>query len=136
MISYQSLFDLAIKGLKNAYAPYSHFQVSAAVLMKHGEIYHGVNVENASYGASICAERSAFVQAISSGQREFQAIAIVATKDNQLKEATPCGICLQFMHEFSDDLDIIIGVDSDNLRIYKITELLTNGFCLSGKEEK
>ena len=123
-MKYRELFRSANQMVQNAYAPYSRFKVGAALLTKTGEVFTGVNVENSSFGATICAERTAFVKAISEGHREFEAIA-VATSDG---EAYPCGICRQFMFEFGDDLKIITGEDEDHLHVSEITELLPEGF--------
>ncbi|MBZ0309007.1 MAG: cytidine deaminase, partial [Anaerolineae bacterium] len=86
----------AIRASEQAYSPYSHYRVGAALLTTTGKIFLGCNVENASYGAAICAERTAVVKAVSEGERDFTAIA-VATQNG----GSPCGICRQFMFEFS-----------------------------------
>jgi cytidine deaminase len=125
-MKYRELFRAAQQATQHAYAPYSRFKVGAALLTKTGEVFTGVNVENSSFGATICAERSAFVKAVSEGYREFEAIA-VATSDG---EAYPCGVCRQFMFEFGDELKIITGEDEEHLHIAEITELLPNGFRL------
>ncbi len=125
-MKYRELFRSANQMIQNAYAPYSRFKVGAALLTKTGEVFTGVNVENSSFGATICAERTAFVKAISEGHREFEAIA-VATSDG---EAYPCGICRQFMFEFGDDLKIITGEDEEHLHVLEIKELLPEGFRL------
>ncbi|MBY0353913.1 cytidine deaminase [Candidatus Babeliales bacterium] len=104
MINHRTLLNKAKEAQHKAYAPYSNFHVGAALLAKDGSIYTGCNVENASYGAAICAERTAFVKALSEGQRSFEAIAIVASHN---KHTYPCGICRQFMAEFGLDLKII-----------------------------
>ena len=92
------LFEMAVKASDNAYAPFSHFHVGAALLASSGRAYTGVNVENSSFGATICAERTAFVKAISEGERDFTAIAIAAkTADGKIAESLPCGKCRQFM---------------------------------------
>ncbi|MBX9830995.1 cytidine deaminase [Candidatus Babeliales bacterium] len=104
MINHRMLLNKAKEAQQKAYAPYSKFHVGAALLAKNGSIYTGCNVENASYGAAICAERTAFVKAISEGQTSFEAIAIVASHN---KHTYPCGICRQFMAEFGLDLKII-----------------------------
>lgn len=100
------LINEAIKVRELAYAPYSNFKVGAALLGKSGKIYTGCNVENASYGATICAERSAVVKAVSEGERSFTALAVVT--DCNLPGA-PCGICRQFLSEFGLDLRIILA---------------------------
>jgi cytidine deaminase len=125
-MEYKELFKLSVKAAENSYAPFSDFKVGAALLTKDGEIFTGVNVENSSYGATICAERTAFVKAISEGKREFEAIAISGNG----KTAWPCGICRQFMYEFAPDLIIITGEKEDHLESMKLNELLPHGFKL------
>ena len=124
----KELFLLAKSVRDKAYAPYSKFNVGAALLAKSGKTYTGVNIENASYPAGLCAERAAFASAVSAGEREFSAITIYSDKD----EAWPCGICRQFMFEFSsgEDLRVITGSDEDNLEVLSIGELLVKGFRL------
>lgn len=125
-MKYRELYRAARQVLQNAYAPYSRFKVGAALLTKTGEVYTGVNVENSSFGATICAERTAFVKAVSEGHREFDALAVVSSEG----EVFPCGICRQFMFEFGDELKIITGEDEEHLKIKEITELLPEGFRL------
>lgn len=129
------LFDMAVKASANAYAPFSHFHVGAALLASSGRAYTGVNVENSSFGATICAERTAFVKAISEGERDFTAIAIAAnTADGKIAESLPCGICRQFMYEFSPDIFIITGTDREKLDVRKLSDLLPLGFALEPEE--
>ena len=129
------LFDMAVKASANAYAPFSHFHVGAALLASSGIAYTGVNVENSSCGATICAERTAFVKAISEGERDFTAIAIAAkTADGKIAESLPCGICRQFMYEFSPDIFIITGTDREKLDVRKLSDLLPLGFALEPEE--
>lgn len=125
-MKYRELYRTAQQMVQYAYAPYSRFKVGAALLTKTGEVFTGINVENSSFGATICAERTAFVKAVSEGHREFDAIAVVSSDG----EVLPCGICRQFMFEFGDDLKIITGEDEDHLKITEITELLPGGFRL------
>ncbi|NCB41514.1 MAG: cytidine deaminase [Clostridia bacterium] len=125
-MDYKELYQMAEAAVSNAYAPYSKFQVGAALLTKAGRVFTGVNVENSSFGATICAERTAYVKAISEGYKEFEAIAVVS---NQGK-AWPCGICRQFMYEFGDELLVITGKDVEHLETHKIKELLMEGFRL------
>lgn len=125
-MKYRELFRTAQQVIQYAYAPYSRFKVGAALLTKTGEAFTGVNVENSSFGATICAERTAFVKAVSEGFREFDAIAVVSSDG----EAYPCGICRQFMFEFGDDLKIITGDDEEHLHINEIKDLLPEGFRL------
>lgn len=129
------LFDMAVKASANAYAPFSHFHVGAALLASSGRAYTGVNVENSSFGATICAERTAFVKAISEGERDFTAIAIAAKPaDGKIAESLPCGICRQFMYEFSPDIFIITGTDREKLDVRKLSDLLPLGFALEPEE--
>ena len=126
-MKYRELYRQAVGAMPMAYAPFSKFKVGAALLSKEGEFYTGVNVENSSFGATICAERTAFVKAISEGCREFEAIAIVSSEG----EAWPCGICRQFMKEFCDEeFKIITGDDEDSLKVYTMEEILPEGFKL------
>lgn len=128
-MEYKELYRLADQAKENAYVPFSHFQVGAALLTEEGKVYTGVNVENSSYGAAICAERTAFVKAISEGERRFRAIAVASSGG----EALPCGICRQFMYEFCPDLDVITGKDEDSLRTQTLESLLPEGFRLEQK---
>ena len=126
-MKYRELYRQAVEMIPLAYAPFSKFKVGAALLGKDGKVYTGVNVENSSFGGTICAERTAFVKAISEGCMEFEAIAVVSSDG----EAWPCGICRQFMKEFCDaDFKIITGNDKDSLRLYTMEEILPEGFRL------
>jgi cytidine deaminase len=100
-----NLIDTARKAMENAYAPYSKIKVGAALLTSSGKIYTGCNIENASYGLTICAERVAVGCAVSQGEKNFIAIAIVNSTE---KIITPCGACLQVLSEFSRNLQIIL----------------------------
>lgn len=93
------LIDLAKKAMQNAYVPYSHFRVGAALMVEDGSVYTGCNIENASFGATICAERTAAVKAVSEGHTRFTRIAIVSSSGEYTH---PCGICRQFLSEFAD----------------------------------
>lgn len=118
------LINSALAVRENAYAPYSNYLVGAALLGTNGEVYTGCNVENASYPASICAERSALVQAVSAGQREFKGIA-VATADG----GSPCGICRQMLYEFAPTMPIIIvNQNGEVLLEQRLDDLLPHGF--------
>ena len=125
----KELYRLARKAAENAYAPYSGFKVGAALLTDDGTVFTGVNVENSSYGASICAERTAFVKAVSEGRRMFFAIAVASSGGS----AWPCGICRQFMFEFNENIRVITGDDEDHLEAYALSELLLKGFKLEVK---
>ena len=127
MEKYKELYSKALEARDNAYAPFSRFKVGAALLTEDGQTYMGVNIENSSYGATICAERTAFVKAISEGNRQFKALAVTAGYE---QEALPCGICRQFMYEFAPQLEIITGTDIENLNVRTLEELLPMGFRL------
>jgi cytidine deaminase len=123
----KELYEVALEMTAKSYAPFSKFRVGAALLTKDGKLYTGCNVENSSYGGTICAERTAFVKAVSEGDLEFEKIAIASSGG----EAWPCGICRQFMKEFcDDDFVIITGNDADSIRTYTLAELLPEGFRL------
>lgn len=124
---YKKLYIKALEERKNAYAPFSGFKVGAALLTDDGSVYTGVNIENSSYGATICAERTAFVKAISEGHRGFKALAVTAGSD---QEALPCGICRQFMYEFSPKMEVVTGTDTEHLNVRTLEELLPLGFRL------
>lgn len=124
------LISLAIKACKNSYSPYSKFRVGAALLTNDGSVYTGCNIENASYSATICAERTAFFKAVSEGKKSFKKLAIVGMSDFEISEYTaPCGVCRQVMREFCDDNFEIILVKSENkYKAIKLSELLPYSF--------
>lgn len=124
MMNYDSLVSKAKEAMKNAYTKYSGFNVGAALLTKSGKVYTGCNIENSSYGATICAERVAFVKAISDGEREFEAIAIVSSGGDY---TYPCGICRQFMSEWGTDLKLIFDNGSET-KVYTLEQLLPEAF--------
>ena len=116
-----------------AYAPYSGFHVGAALLSAQGRVYPGCNIENASFGGTVCAERIAFFRAVQEGERDFKAIAIVgAPKDAKVFEyAYPCGMCRQVMSEFcKEDFLIIVAKSTEDFKVYSLGELLPHGFAL------
>lgn len=123
----EALIAQAKKAMENAYVPYSHFKVGAALLDKNGVVFMGCNIENASYGATCCAERIAIFKAVSEGIREFEKIAIVSNS-NQL--TPPCGICRQVLWEFMPDGVVILQNDKEEIKTYTIKELLPVGFTL------
>ena len=125
------LIKRAFSVMENSYAPYSKFTVGASLLCKNGKIYDGCNAENASFGATICAERSAFAAAISNGEREFEAIAIVGKKQGEKTDfCSPCGTCRQFMTEFCDkDFKIYLS-DGTEIKEYTLGELIPLSFNL------
>jgi len=120
----EDLVALALEARKKAYAPYSHFPVGAALLAESGQVYAGCNVENASYGLSICAERVALFKAAAAGERRFKAIAVVTET-----MATPCGSCRQVLAEFGgDELQVIVADPEGQMEIYTLGELLPASF--------
>ncbi len=128
-MDYNYLMEKAIEVSHKAYAPYSKFPVGACLLTKNDNIYTGCNFENASYGMTICAERNAVGTAIVNGEQVFKAIAIYSPNQDN---CTPCGACRQVLHEFSendDEFDVIVKI-GDQLKIYKLSELLPEGFSL------
>lgn len=127
----EELIENAVEARRNAYTPYSHFQVGAALLAASGKIYRGCNIENAGYTPSNCAERTAFFKAVSEGEREFTAIAIVAGKEGGSLEFTaPCGVCRQVMMEFCDyeTFPVIMAVSKEDYRVMTLKEILPLGF--------
>jgi cytidine deaminase len=122
----RQLFDLAKKASENAYSPYSNIKVGAALLCKNGNIYTGVNVENSSYGATICAERTAFTKAISEGEREFEKIAVAGS----IRNLVPCGMCRQFMSEFNEEIGIVYEDENGALIETSLRELFPSQFKL------
>lgn len=117
---------------KNAYAPYSRFQVGAALLAADGQIYTGCNIENAAYGPSNCAERTAFFKAVSEGQRSFLAIAVIGSIQGKTVSSytTPCGVCRQVMAEFCnpESFEIIVAKSMEEYYVKTLRELLPESF--------
>ena len=127
----QELIRRAFEAQKKAYAPYSHFQVGAALLCMDGEIFEGCNIENAAYTPTNCAERTAFFKAVSEGERGFQAICIVGGKSGKITEYTaPCGVCRQVMMEFCnpDTFQIILAVSKEDYKVFFLKDLFPLGF--------
>ena len=128
-MDYNALLKIAYEAMEQAYAPYSGIMVGAALLTSDGIVYTGSNVENASYGASICAERAASAKAVNAGKTSFTAIAIASS----LKGYTyPCGICRQVLSEFSEDMDIIMSNGAETKAI-KLNELFPYAFKIHEK---
>ena len=126
----KELYIEAKKAMENAYTPFSHFNVGAALLTEDDEVFTGCNVENSSLGATICAERTACVKAVSVGKRRFKKIAVVCNDG----AVTPCGICRQFLFEFAPRLTVVTGSDEDHLREYTLDQLLLDGFRLEDEK--
>lgn len=134
----RELLEEAKKARLKSYAPYSKFQVGAALLTKDGKIYHGCNIENASYTPTNCAERTAFFKAVSEGDREFEKIAIVGGKEGTEADdlCAPCGVCRQVMMEFCnpEEFQIILTDGKDNMKVMSLKKMLPYGFCPSDLE--
>lgn len=142
MEDYTALIETAIDKLKYSYTPYSGFNVAAALLTKDGKVYFGVNIENAAYTPSNCAERTAFFKAVSEGERHFKAIAVAGCRKTHLSTAEyvkmgqlpeycpPCGVCRQVMREFCDpeSFDVILARNLTDYRVMKLKELLPESF--------
>lgn len=127
------LIQNAMDVRENSYCPYSNYAVGASILADDGEIYTGANIENASIGGTICAERSAMTNACSNGARLIKIIAIVGGKVNsdedEMDWAFPCGICRQFLNEFANEETIVVvAKSSEDYKIYKFYDLLPNAF--------
>jgi cytidine deaminase len=131
-MEYGELMKMAVTARQSAYMPYSHFAVGAALLCSDGSVYTGSNIENAAFTPTVCAERVAFFKAVSEGKRGFAAIAVAGGKEGEAPDAlvAPCGVCRQVMMEFAfpKTFDIILAGSSENLQVYKLSEILPLGF--------
>lgn len=121
----EELLALARKARENAWVPCSRFPVGAAVLTRSGKIYTGCNIENASSGATVCAERTAIFKAVSEGDREIVAVAVIADTPNV---CTPCGICRQVIREFGEEIAVIMGNLKGQVEVRALKELLPMAF--------
>jgi cytidine deaminase len=124
-MSDEELVEQAKRARENAHAPYSQFKVGAAVLTKNGRVYTGANVENSSYGLTVCAERVALYCAISQGEREFVKLALVSNREDP---ATPCGACCQVLSEFNPDIEIICANLEGTIKKVSLKRLLPSFF--------
>ena len=125
-IDYKSLMDKAKEASKMSYSPFSKFAVGAGVLAGSGKIYSGCNIENSSFGMTICAERCAIFKAISEGEKEILAVAIYSPNED---DCYPCGACRQVMYEFQGDSEVeVITEEKDNLNVRKMSDFLPFGF--------
>lgn len=130
-LQYTDLVKAALEARAFAYVPYSHYAVGAALLTEEGEIYRGGNIENASYGATNCAERTAIFKAVSEGRRHFTAIAIAGGMEGcePVDYAYPCGICRQVMQEFAGKgFRVLVARSVSDYKEYLLEELLPCGF--------
>jgi len=124
------LVEMAKEAAKKSYAPYSGFNVGAALLTKSGKVYTGCNIENSAFSPSVCAERTAIFKAVSDGEMKFDAIAIVGGAGCDFKDYTPpCGVCRQVMLEFCDsDFKVVLGKNGEEYKTYTLAELVPVGF--------
>lgn len=132
MVTDERLMTLAKEARKKAYCPYSHHAVGAALLTKNGKVILGCNIENAAYGPTNCAERTALFKAVSMGEKDFEAIAICGGPegDEPAETCPPCGVCRQVMSEFcGPDFKVILQA-GEGLQVYRLEELLPLGFKL------
>ena len=132
-VSYEQLIENAIEARKMAYTPYSKYKVGAALLSSDNKIIKGCNIENAAYGPTNCAERTAFFKAVSEGVKKFSAIAIVGGLENETDlfsgYAFPCGVCRQVMREFCDsEFEIVVARSVTDYKVYTLGELLPESF--------
>jgi len=123
----------AKKARENSYAPYSNFKVGAALLAKSGKVYTGANLENSSFGQTVCAERLALYKAVSAGEKDFKKIAIVAPG---AKPVTPCGICRQALFEFSPELEVVCANLRGKVKKYTLKQLLPHPFKYEKRKTK
>ena len=125
-MEYTQLINKAMKSRQNAYVPSSNFKVGAALITADGYVYDGCNIENASYGASNCAERTAIFKAVSEGHKNIKAIAIVGSLENY---TYPCGICRQVIEEFAcEDIAIILAKNENDYIVKTLEEILPGAF--------
>lgn len=132
-MKYKELVQIALDNIHHAYAPYSNFKVSAALLAKDGRVFTGCNIENSAYTPTNCAERTAFFKAVSEGCMEFEAIAIVGGHNGEITDfVAPCGVCRQVMTEFCQprNFKIILAKSQEDYKEYTLEELLPLGFKL------
>lgn len=133
MITPKELLEKAEEAMTFAYAPYSNFKVGAALLCKDGTVFLGCNIENAAYGVANCAERTALFKAVSSGYKDFAAIAVVGGKDGKIEDfCYPCGTCRQALSEFVDKSFMLHFIDGEgNIRSHTFDEILPYSFSLN-----
>ena len=136
-MNYEELIKTATEMTKRSYVPYSHFHVGAALLDSNGKVWTGCNIENAAYGPSNCAERTAVFKAVSEGARSFEAIAIVGGPEDengkvQIQDfCLPCGVCRQVLSEFCDrEFKIILANGNGEQKVFTLAELLPESFSL------
>ncbi len=121
--TWANLFQKAVEAMNFSYSPYSHYKVGAALLCQNGKVFTGCNIENAGYTASVCAERTAIFKAVSEGEYNFEAIAVVT-----MNGGAPCGVCRQVIREFSANLTVIIGDVTGHYQVLSLADLLPYSF--------
>jgi len=126
-LSDEKLLEIAKNATRNSYAPYSNIHVGAAIVTEDGKIFTGTNIENSSYGLSICAERVAVFNAVSNGYRKFKKITIITSEG---KGIMPCGACRQVLAEFSENMEVITLDKEGNVIRFKLNDLLPHAFRL------
>ena len=133
MMTPEKLMESAKEAMTHAYAPYSGYQVGAALLCKDDSVYLGCNLENAAFSPTVCAERTAFFKALFDGHREFTAIAVCGGKNGVItKTSPPCGVCRQVMAEFcKEDFRIYLTDESNTIYEYSLAQVLPMGFSSS-----
>jgi len=122
---YKEIIEKAVEAREKAYVPYSNFLVGAAVRTKEGKYFTGCNIESASFTPTICAERTAISKAISEGYKDIEAIAVVGSFEDY---TFPCGVCRQFIVEFGKDIEVIVAKNTEEYKVYKISDLLPHSF--------
>lgn len=128
-MNWDNLIEKAFEGMENSYAPYSGFQVGAALLAKNGTIYTGCNIESCAYSPTICAERTALAKAVSEGERAFIALAIVSSAGADGGYTSPCGVCRQTLFEFcGEEMPVILAKSKEDYQVVSLGELLPRGF--------
>ncbi|SKA85957.1 cytidine deaminase [Caloramator quimbayensis] len=127
------LIKLANAAKENAYTPYSNFKVGAAIVTEDGKVFTGCNIENASYGGTNCAERTALFKALSEGHRKFTKIAVISDSSDY---TYPCGICRQVLSEFSLNLEVIVANQKLEYKVHKLSELLPYAFTNKDLERR
>lgn len=131
-MDHADLVKIARQAQTQAYAPYSGFRVGAALLGAGGKVYTAANVENASYGLTVCGERIAVFKAINDGEGQFAALAVTSSGAGYVY---PCGACLQVLAEFSPHVKIIVANELDAVKVYDLTDLLPQAFAFSGQDQ-
>lgn len=124
-MNYKTLAHKAVEAKSNAHPPYSNFHVGAALLTQDDKLYLGNNIENSTFGLSICAERTAIFKAMSEGERKFKAIAIASDSPDFI---TPCGSCRQIIFDHCGEIDIICTNSKEEYKVFKTSELLPHAF--------